>query len=41
MLDAELVSSEFPVGVGLASDQGTYLAPESLSACSSEIQQWP
>ncbi len=40
--DAQLVSSEFPIGVRLGSDQETYLATESLSPCSSsEIQQWP
>ncbi len=39
--DAQLVSSEFPIGVRLGSDQETYLATESLSPCSSsEIQQW-
>ncbi len=39
--DAPLVSSEFPIGVRLGSDQETYLATESLSPCSSsEIQQW-
>ncbi len=38
--DAQLVSSEFPKGVRLGSDQETYLATESLSPCSSsEIQQ--
>ncbi len=38
--DAQLVSSEFPIGVRLGSDQETYLATESLSPCSSsEIQQ--
>ncbi len=37
--DAQLVSSEFPIGVQLGSDQETYLATESLSPCSSsEIQ---
>ncbi len=40
--DAQLVSSEFPIGVRLGSDQETYLATESLSPySSSEIQQWP
>ncbi len=40
--DAQLVSSEFPIGVRLGSDQETYLTTESLSPCSSsEIQQWP
>ncbi len=40
--DAQLVSSEFPIGVRLGSDKETYLATESLSPCSSsEIQQWP
>ncbi len=40
--DAQLVSSEFPIGVRLGSDQETYLATESLSPCSSsEIHQWP
>ncbi len=29
--DAQLVSSEFPIGVRLGSDQETYLATESLS----------
>ncbi len=39
--DAQLVSSEFLLGVRLGSDQETYLATESLSPCSSsEIQQW-
>ena len=33
--DAQLVSSEFPIGVQLGSDQETYLAIESLSPCSS------
>ncbi len=33
--DAQLVSSEFPIGVRLGSDQETYLATESLSPCSS------
>ncbi len=28
--DAQLVSSEFPIGVRLGSDQETYLATESL-----------
>ncbi len=38
--DAQLVSSEFPIGVRLGSDQETYLATKSLSPCSSsEIQQ--
>ncbi len=38
--DAQLVSSEFSIGVRLGSDQETYLATESLSPCSSsEIQQ--
>ncbi len=32
--DAQLVSSEFPIGVRLGSDQETYLATESLSPCS-------
>ncbi len=31
--DAQLVSSEFPIGVRLGSDQETYLATESLSPC--------
>ncbi len=40
--DAQLVSSEYPIGVRLGSDQEKYLATESLSPCSSsEIQQWP
>ncbi len=40
--DAQLVSSEFPIGVRLGSDQEKYLSTESLSPCSSsEIQQWP
>ncbi len=40
--DAQLVSSEFPIGVRLGSDQETYLATESLSPySSSEIKQWP
>ncbi len=40
--DAQLVSSEFPIGIRLGSDQEKYLATESLSPCSSsEIQQWP
>ncbi len=40
--DAQLVSSELPIGVRLGSDQETYLDTESLSPCSSsEIQQWP
>ncbi len=40
--DAQLVSSEFLIGVQLGSDQETYLATESLSPCSSsEFQQWP
>ncbi len=30
--DAQLFSSEFPIGVRLGSDQETYLATESLSA---------
>ncbi len=33
--DAQLVSSELPIGVRLGSDQETYLATESLSPCSS------
>lgn len=38
--DAQLVSSEFPLGVRLGSDQETYLAMESRSPCSSsEMQQ--
>ncbi len=32
--DAQLVSSEFPIGVRLGSDQETYLATESLLPCS-------
>ena len=40
--DAQLVSSKFPGGVRLGSDQETFLATESPSPCSSsEMQQWP
>ncbi len=31
--DAQLVSSGFPIGVRLGSDQETYLATETLSPC--------
>ncbi len=38
--DAQLVSSEFPIGVRLGSDQETYLATESLTPCSSSEEHF-
>ncbi len=35
--DAQLVSSEYPIGVRLGSDKEKYLATESLSPCSSSV----
>ncbi len=36
--DAQLVSSEFPIGVRLGSDQETYLATESPSKSNSGLR---
>ncbi len=38
--DAQLVSSEFPIGVRLGSDQETYLATESLSPEVERVQKY-